>query len=110
MFGERLRELRKKNKLTQEELGKILGVAKNTVSCWENETIKPTYDTVIELSKTFSVSTDYLFGLENLSKEEKIVRAFTEAGVFINTKDITIDDLINALKIVEMFKNKNSKK
>jgi len=41
MVGKRLRLLRVEKDLTQEELGKILGVGKTTISQYENETRKP---------------------------------------------------------------------
>ena len=106
MFGDRLRKLRKNTNLTQEELGKMLGVAKNTISYWESGDSQPSVETIIEIADIFKVSTDYLFGIENLSKEEKLIKALTEVGVVVNTKDITLEDLTNALKVIEMMKNK----
>lgn len=106
MFNDRLKELRKKANFTQEELGNLLGVAGNTVCYWEAGESQPPLETVIKLAEIFNVSTDYLFGLENLGKEEKLIKALTETGVVVNAKDITMEDLTNALKIVEMMKGK----
>ena len=36
-FGEKVRDLRKKNSLTQDELAKCLGVSKRTVIGWERD-------------------------------------------------------------------------
>jgi len=36
-IGERIRSLRKQNNLLQEELGKKIGVARQTVASWESD-------------------------------------------------------------------------
>jgi len=63
MFGERLQELREDKGLKQHELAKILNVAANTVSAYENGDIMPKDATKVEIAKFFNVSLDYLFGL-----------------------------------------------
>ena len=63
-FGSRLKLLREGRNLSMPELGKILGVTKQCVCNWENGNIRPSVDMLIKISKTFSVSTDYLFGFE----------------------------------------------
>lgn len=63
MFGIRLKELRQKKQLTQEQLAEIMGLATRTISSWEVGDRKPTIDTVIWLSKFYAVSSDYLLAL-----------------------------------------------
>lgn len=53
--------------MSQVELAKKLGVTKQCVSNWENDNIQPSIDMLIKLSEVFSVSTDYLLGLDNRS-------------------------------------------
>jgi len=60
----RLEELRRKNKLSQLELGKIIGVNQNTISQWESGAHLPPTVKLLALSKLFKVSTDYLLGNE----------------------------------------------
>ena len=67
MDGNRLKQLRKKNDLTQEELGKKIGVIKQTVSSWENNISEPNGDTLVLLSKILRTSPDYLLGLSDNS-------------------------------------------
>lgn len=64
MLGQRIHELRSALGWSQVELAGRLGVAKQTVSNWENDNIQPSIEMLIRLSKTFNVSTDYLLGLE----------------------------------------------
>ena len=55
MFGERLRELRRQNKMSQEDLGKLLGLTKQSVSRYENG--RPiTMETVKKIADIFNVS------------------------------------------------------
>ena len=65
MFDERIRELRHSLGINQVEFGKRLNVTKQCISNWENNIIMPSIDMLIRISKTFSVSADYLLGLKN---------------------------------------------
>lgn len=65
MFDERIRELRHSLGINQVEFGKRLNVTEQCISNWENNNIMPSIDMLIRISKTFSVSADYLLGLEN---------------------------------------------
>ena len=65
MFDERLKELRKSLGINQIEFGKRLNVTKQCISNWENNNIMPSIDMLIRVSKTFSVSADYLLGLDD---------------------------------------------
>lgn len=59
-FGTRLRQLRNENNLKQEELAKILGVTHNAISQWELDRSKPGFYMLVELSKYYRVTLDYL--------------------------------------------------
>lgn len=65
MLGQRINEMRTSLGWNQVELAKRLGVAKQTVSNWENENIQPSIEMLIRLSKLLGVTTDYLLGLDN---------------------------------------------
>lgn len=68
MLGQRITEIRTASGWTQVDLAKRLGVAKQTVSNWENENIQPSIEMLVKLAKLFNVSTDYLLGLDNVSR------------------------------------------
>ncbi len=65
MLNKRIRELRKARNISQVELAKALDVTKQSVSNWENNNIQPSIDMLVRIAGFFSVSTDYLLGLEN---------------------------------------------
>ncbi len=63
-LGYRLRELRKEKNMSQEDLGKILGVTKVSVSGYENGTRVPSMKILNNILDIFLVSADYLLGRE----------------------------------------------
>lgn len=63
-FGERLKDLRKSNGLTQQQLADRLGVAKSVVSYYESGDRFPSYDVLIKIAQGFHVTTDYMLGIE----------------------------------------------
>ena len=65
MLNQRIRLLRQARGLSQVELAKRLGVTKQSVSNWENDNIQPSIEMLKQLAQVFSVSTDYLLGLEH---------------------------------------------
>ena len=71
-FGERLKETRKKNGLSQVELAKILDVHYITVSRWENSALCPGIKILITLSQMFGVTSDYLLGITTNEENEKM--------------------------------------
>ena len=62
-FGERLRNHRKQNKLTQEQLAKEIGVAKPTIAGYERNSREPDLPKIINIAKALGVSVDELLGI-----------------------------------------------
>lgn len=61
--GERIQYHRKEMDLSQEELGQMLLVSRQTVSQWENGQTYPTVDNLIRLRSLFGISVDELLDL-----------------------------------------------
>ena len=59
-FAEKLIALRKGRELTQEQLAEQLNVSRQSVSKWESGQVIPEVEKLLELSKAFDVSIDYL--------------------------------------------------
>lgn len=59
-FAEKLITLRKSREMTQEQLADFLNVSRQSISKWENGQSIPDVEKLVELSKTFDVTTDYL--------------------------------------------------
>lgn len=69
-IGYRIKELREQVGMSQQKLGKTLGVARPTISQIENGERKIFADELIKLSEIFSVSVESLLGLE---KEPEVI-------------------------------------
>jgi len=65
LIGERIRNLRKNNKITQEQLAESMGVARPTISSWENNENKPTTENLFMLASILKTSAAYLMGETN---------------------------------------------
>ena len=61
-FSKRLAYLRKEAKLTQEQLGSIIGVGKTTISNYETAYSQPDPENIFKLADYFNVTIDYLLG------------------------------------------------
>ncbi|AEE96927.1 helix-turn-helix domain-containing protein [Mahella australiensis] len=62
MLYERLVELRKERKMTQEELANVLGISRSALSLYETDKRQPDFQTICRLADFFNVSVDYLLG------------------------------------------------
>lgn len=64
-FGERLKEIRMSQHMTQQELANRLGVAKSIVSYYESGERFPSYDILVRIARIFRVTTDYLLEIDH---------------------------------------------
>ncbi len=90
MFAERIKELRLSLGLNQIQFGRKLFVTKQCVSNWENGNIQPSIDMLIKISKTFSVSIDYLLGISN--------ECTLDVSGLTNEQILHIQNIVNDLK------------
>ena len=65
IFATRVKELRKQKRLSQTELGEVLGLTHKSISTIESGVRGTTIEKLILLAKFFDVSTDYLLGLKD---------------------------------------------
>ena len=118
-MGQRIQELRKYNKMTGEELGKKLNVAKSTVSLWEGGSRTPNTEMLQSIAKVFDVSTDYLLtGNEPTPKGyyqdsetaeyAEYLRTRPEAKMlFSASKDISKEEMEEVVNYIEYLKTKH---
>ena len=62
MIGNQLRELRRKNKMTQAQLASKVGVSTGAIGLWETNKREPDNKTLLKFAQIFNVSTDYILG------------------------------------------------
>lgn len=66
MTGERIKKLRKEKGLTQEQLGKLLGVKKSAIAKYENNRVENLKkETIQKLSDIFEVPASYFLGIDD---------------------------------------------
>lgn len=58
----RMKELRLEKKLSQEKLAELLVIKQQSVNNYENGKFEPDISTLIQISRLFGVSVDYLIG------------------------------------------------
>lgn len=63
LFGERLAQVRKKNKVSQEALAEKLGVHAPIIGRYERNDVKPSVEVAAKIAEALGVSLDYLTGL-----------------------------------------------
>lgn len=68
MFGDVLKQLRIESRLTQKELGGILGISESTVGMYERNKREPDFETLESIADYFNVDMDYLTGRSDIRR------------------------------------------
>lgn len=80
-FGNKLKLLRTKKKMTQSQLAEVLQTSKSNISKYEANSIEPNFETLIKIAHFFDVSANYLLGFKEsktIASEKTIVSLDTE--------------------------------
>ena len=93
MLGEKIYNLRKTRKISQEEFAELLNTSRQAISKWERNEAKPDIDKLILIAKLFNISIDYLleYEIDNSNVEEFIDKliVYCKSNEFkINVNDI----------------------
>jgi transcriptional regulator with XRE-family HTH domain len=103
-FHLRLREARELRELTQAELGRLAGLPSTTISHFESNTRKPSFDNLRRLSKALDVTTDYLMGLS-----EKPDASGAVSRIARHLSGATAGDIAVVEMLAEQMANKRTK-
>lgn len=107
MFKDRLIQLRKNKKLTQEQMAEKIGIHRGTYANYERGHRQPDYDTLLKIADFFDVTTDYLLRGEEHYKElaSEINKRPDTRYAAIDGHDFEDDEkdeiLVNALKQID---------
>lgn len=74
--GEIIADLRTSKKMTQAELGKIIGVAASTISSYEANLYRPDTTKLVLMANFFDVSVDYILGRSSLQID--VIKLFSK--------------------------------
>ncbi len=64
MTADRIKTLRESRGWTQAELARRMNMTRNGINSWEQGLSMPSPQSLVDLARLFSVSTDYLLGVE----------------------------------------------
>lgn len=107
VLAERMTELRKKHNFTQEDIAKYLDCNRATVANYENGKRQPDYNTLIKLSRKYSVSTDYLLGLTDVTTTDKDLKFICD---YTGLSEDLFEYLLNEKKIFDAVDNSSEKR
>ncbi len=129
-LDEKIRKIRKENKMNQDDLAEVLNVTRQTISNWENGKNYPDIETLIKISDKFNISLDILLkenmnivkeidrNVKNTKKYKlilisiisvilMIVCAFGIYGIkYMNTKDILENKFSETIEKNNFYKNR----
>lgn len=93
-FGKRVKELRQRAGLTQQQLAERILVSKAAISNYELYERNPSPEILIKLARVFHVSTDYLLGIE-------------EKTQVLDVSDLTNEDVEVLEQTAALLRKKN---
>jgi len=74
LFGERLTIVRKKKKISQDELAKAIGVHAPVIGRYERDEVKPSIEVAAKIAQSLGVSLDYLTGNSDLELDADVIK------------------------------------
>ena len=92
-IADRIRYLREKGGLTQTDLAKRLGISRSAVNSWEMSLSSPSVANIVEMTKIFNVSADYV-----LSCSDKIT---------VDITSLSNEQREIVMRLVECFKKED---
>ncbi len=95
-FGNKLKELRTQNGLTQQQLATQLGVTKSVISFYERQERTPSPEVLRKMASVFRVSTDFLLDIDSTKR--------------LDVSDLDDDDIQLVSLLVDTLRKKNNKK
>lgn len=89
-LADKIKTLREQLNMTQSELARKMGLTRSSINGWEMGLSVPSTQYIVELSKLFHVSADYLLGIDS------------QASIRIN--DLTEKEVAVLSDIIECFR------
>lgn len=97
-LGKKIIEMRKKAKLSQEQLAEKLDVTRQTISNWENSKFYPDIDALVKISKCFNISLDDL-----LSYDNKVLQYLKDSTDVVKSNKKLLNAILLNILIIILF-------
>lgn len=117
LFGDRLKDLREKHKISQRELSEMVHISQSVVSAYERNAAKPKFEHIAPLAQALNTSTDYLLGLNSVAGSDTWIVDFLrrKQHIAMNSADMSHKAFAGVLDIIikeieqeiERFKKKD---
>lgn len=101
-IGEKIKELRKAQDVTQEKLADYLNISYQAVSKWENGLALPDITLLPKLANFFGVSTDELLDLKT-SENETELKKYEEQYQELNRKGKVLEKIELSRKVLDLY-------
>jgi transcriptional regulator with XRE-family HTH domain len=121
-LAKRLKDLREEKNITQEELSKILKVARTNIGKYENGDIDLNTSLLVKYSKFFDCSINYILGIDDQktnsvrkNNENNNILQLSNDGDYVEIykeykeSDLSLEELKEIIKLYSKIKNKNKK-
>lgn len=102
-YGNKIRDIRYNNGLSQEDMAKILKINRNCLSRIETDKSLPNADTLYKIAKNFNVSIDNMLGInkednENINEKNKKINKISQYLSYLNNDEL--DFILNVLYVM----------
>lgn len=105
-FGKKLKECRELNKVSQNELAKLINAHHSIIGKYERDEVKPSIDVVKKLAEVLNTTVGYLLGEtddKNLLKDPAMLKRLNDITTFSKQDQehilFTLDSMITAIKL-----------
>ncbi|MBM7647048.1 transcriptional regulator with XRE-family HTH domain [Scopulibacillus daqui] len=111
ILSERLKQLRKEKKKTQQDIADYLGITRPAYTAYERGYRQPDYKTLEKLADCYDVSTDYLLGRIDNPKGIQIQPGRGKDNLFFwNLEDLDEEDIQHVKETIEFLRKRARKK
>lgn len=107
IFGERLKQIRKENNLTREELANKLNVSYSTIAKYETNVRFPDQEMLSNIADLFNVTTDYLLGRSNIPNPYERNNTSTIDQLSKEIQSLSPESKEEIKKLIELYKIKD---
>lgn len=91
-YSETLKDLRKKYKLTQNQIAQKIGIDRSTYAYYERGDTKPDFECILKLTKLYNIDVDSFAKM--LMQDPKTIIHFKT----LDNAELTSDDIINSIE------------
>jgi transcriptional regulator with XRE-family HTH domain len=113
MLEERLKSLRKEHGYTMKELAHKLSLSESVISLYENGKRQPSYDILIKLAHVYTVTLDYLLGINKEEPNKSVKREVIDDSIELIQKPpfpLTESEITQIRDFIQFIRHKRENK